>query len=95
MTFDEWVEKYKPIKNECGEIAMLETYGKEYEFVKAQNPLNVWTFCDGGEGGYILNGFNFVNRIGYYVTEIPFDNAKDYIFVNVEDEESDEEDEEE
>jgi len=91
MTFDEWVEKYKPIKDENGEVVAFETYGEDEEFVKTQNPLAVWTLEDAGDGPFIINERHFVNRILYYVTEFPF-GEDDTIIVFVE--ESDEEEEE-
>jgi hypothetical protein len=58
---------------------MFETYGKELEFVKAQDPNRIWTYCDGDNSGtYIFQGMRIVNRIGYFVTTVPFDGSKDY-----------------
>jgi hypothetical protein len=77
MTEDEWFDTYKPIKNHLDTNAsfnshMFETYGDEVEFVKTQSPANIWMFGDGDDGGlYIWNGWGFVNRIGYFVTEVP------------------------
>lgn len=73
MTYEEFVDTYKPIKNELtgyGELH-FETYGQEQDFVLAQDPKYVWTEVDGDGGTYIINGINFVNRIQYYVCEIP------------------------
>jgi hypothetical protein len=51
---------------------MFETYGDEVEFVKSQNPDCIWMYGDGDDGGsYIWNGWHIVNRIGYFVTEVP------------------------
>jgi len=51
---------------------MFETYGKEVEFVKKAHPSHIWTYGDGDDGGsYIWAGWSFVNRIGYFITEIP------------------------
>lgn len=75
MTFEEWQEKYKPIMNPFtgSKDGYFETGGEEFEFVRKQDPLTIWTDGDGDEGGtYLWNGFRFVNRIGYYITEIPF-----------------------
>jgi hypothetical protein len=77
LTFEEWVETYKPIINHIDTNAsfdglMFETYGDEVEFVNTQSPANIWMFGDGDDGGlYIWNGWGFVNRIGYFVTEVP------------------------
>lgn len=90
MTFDEWVEQFKPIKNRLGDVRMFETYGEDYEFVKVQNPLCIWTYGDAGEGSYIVEGWHYVNRIGYYITEIPFNKDETY-FIELEEEIEDEE----
>jgi hypothetical protein len=82
MSFDEWVKEYKPIYNHIDKNAsfqdesdnglMFETYGDEVEFVKSQSPDKIWMYGDGDDGGsYIWNGWHIVNRIGYFVTEVP------------------------
>lgn len=83
MTFDDWFEKYKPIANPTGESGltvddicyMYETYEPELAVVKewaARSPERVWTLVDDGEGNeYIVDGFHYVNRIGYFITEVP------------------------
>ena len=95
MDYDKWVKNYKPIYNhidknasfqdETGQGYMFETYGDEVEFVKSQNPANIWTYGDGDDGGsYIWSGWGFVNRIGYFITENPFpDNTTIQIQVSV------------
>jgi hypothetical protein len=86
MTFEEWLDKYKPIPNhldsnasfqdEDGEGIMFETYGDELEYVLSianSEPNRVWTYVDGDEGTWVTNGYRLVNRIGYFITEIPYD----------------------
>jgi hypothetical protein len=76
-TFEFWLEEFKPITNHIDDNAsfdgaMFETYGDEVEFVKKQDPRCIWTYGDGDDGGsYIWNGWHFVNRIGYFITEVP------------------------
>jgi hypothetical protein len=79
ISFDAWAEKYKPIKNtispypdEHAEFDMFETYGEELEFVKAQDPRNIWTYLDGDSSSLLVQGFSYVNRISYYICEVPF-----------------------
>ena len=95
MDFDTWVETYKPIYNhiddnasfqdETGQGMMFETYGEEVEFVKSQNPANIWMYGDGDDGeSHIWSGWGFVNRIGYFITEVPFDADTD-VQVNLND----------
>ena len=77
MDFDEWFDTYKPIPNNIDTNAsfdghMFETYGDEVEFVKKVDPAYIWTYGDGDDGGsYVWNGWHFVNRIGYFITEVP------------------------
>jgi hypothetical protein len=81
MDFDEWLTTYKPITNHIDPNAsfdngeggiMFETYGDEVEFVKSQSPENIWMYGDGDDGGsYIWSGWGFVNRLGYFITEVP------------------------
>jgi hypothetical protein len=82
QTFESWLEEFKPITNhldpnasfqdESGKGIMFETYGDEVEFVKKQDPRCIWTYGDGDDGGgYIWNGWHFINRLGYFITEIP------------------------
>ena len=81
LTFDEWCEQYKPIVNHLDDNAsfdngdggiMFETYGDEVAFVKSQSPANIWMYGSGDDGGtYVWNGWGFVNRLGYFITEVP------------------------
>ena len=78
MDYDEWVQTFKPITNHLDKNAsfdgmMFETYGEEVEFVKIQSPANIWMYGDGDDGGsFIWSGWGFVNRLGYFITEVPF-----------------------
>jgi hypothetical protein len=80
--WSEWENKFKPIKNHFRdpqhEEIIFETYGEEMEFLKTQDYRNVWTWVQGDYCDLIVNGFAFVNRIGYYVCEVPWDETKDY-----------------
>jgi hypothetical protein len=77
MDFDEWCATYKPIPNNIVEDSsfdgtMFETYGAEVEFVKKADPAYIWMYGDGDDGGtYLWNGWHIVNRIGYFITEVP------------------------
>ena len=91
MDFDEFCDTYKPIINHIDTNAsfdngyggiMFETYGDEVEFVRDHvflHPNTVWTYCDGDDGGtYICDGMHMVNRIGYFVTTVPYDDKQYY-----------------
>jgi hypothetical protein len=93
MTFDEWVDTYKPIVNHIDTNAsfdngygglMFETYGEEVDFVKEQPENRIWMYGDGDDGGgYLWSGWGFVNRIGYFITEVPFpDNTTIQVLVS-------------
>ena len=77
MDFDDWCDAYKPIKNHIDTNAsfngeMFETYGDEVAFVKEQPEDRIWMYGDGDDGGsYIWSGWGFVNRLGYFITEVP------------------------
>jgi hypothetical protein len=77
MDFDEWCATYKPIPNNIVEDSsfdgtMFETYGDEVAFVKKADPAYIWMYGDGDDGGtYLWNGWHIVNRIGYFITEVP------------------------
>ncbi len=89
LTEEEWFDTFKPIPNHIDDNAsfqtedgvgyMFETYDKELAFVVSQEPNRIWTYCDGDNSGtYIFQGMRIVNRIGYFVTAVPFDGSKDY-----------------
>ena len=90
MTEDEWYETYKPIKNGIDSTSswndhMFETYGDDVDFVNNQPYENIWTWVSGDDGGtYLVSGRYYINRIGYFVTEVPFpDNTTIQIQVGV------------
>ncbi len=58
---------------------MFESYGDEFEFVKAQDSNRIWTYSDGDNGGtYISDGYHVVNRIGYFITSVLYDDKPYY-----------------
>lgn len=80
--YDRWVDTFKPTPNpRCAsgtcDGCMFETFGSDLEHVKdvlAKDPSRVWTLIEGDNGEwYISQGFHLVNRVGYLVTEKPFD----------------------
>jgi hypothetical protein len=84
MTFEEWLSKYKPINNhldsnasfqdEAGNGIMFETFGMDLEYVLSianTEPQRVWTYMDGDTGTFVGDGYHLVNRIGYFITEVP------------------------
>ena len=78
MDYDTWLETYRPILNHIDTNAsfdgmLFETYGDEVDFVKEQDVHHIWMYGDGDDGGtYVWSGWGFVNRIGYFITQVPW-----------------------
>lgn len=81
ITLDEFFQKHKPVKNPLVDNApddntRFETYGEELEFIlKEENSgsKKVWTVLDVDGREYITTGYHLVNRMGYYITEVPYE----------------------
>ena len=102
---DKFYKKYKPIYNhienpeylegqtkgnESGYPMYFETYGKDLEYVKKQNPDLIWTMIEGDEGMYIAQGFHLVNRWVYLIASKLFkdgdkDQYVDQVYSDIED----------
>lgn len=94
-SFDAWEEKYKPIPNTINpnDSNTFETFGTDLEFLKTQEVHHIWTEIQGDDGNlYIVNGIHWVNRLVYYVTEIPWEEGDEIEILSCEfeDEEDDE-----
>lgn len=98
IEFEEFEERYKPRFNHfeakdnpsndpssCCAVngLMYESYGRDWNYVKSQDPNKVWTviMCDDDdqtdpEDQYwtIAKGFHIVNRMGYIITNQPWTN---------------------
>lgn len=89
ITLDEFIEKYEPIDNPYQKEApfegkMFETYGKELEEVENYGDKYIWTVIDGDyETEWIIPGFHRVNREGYFITLVPWED--DILEVNLND----------
>ena len=81
MTEDDFLS-YEPIKNpfyrgwpspfECTLAeCMFQPEGEELEFVEGYDPTNIWTMIEEDGVLTLSSGKLTVNRIGYFVTEIP------------------------
>jgi hypothetical protein len=88
-TVEEWEKMFRPITNTIdddpswqdldGNGIMFFTSGDGHDFVCRHNlTRQVWTWVDGTDGTYIVNGYSFANRIGYFVTEVPYDSDDDW-----------------
>ncbi len=81
ITYDEWQETYKPIEDKWGNPRMFETYGEELDIVANTNSNKVWTFVDGGDYSGYSADVHFVNRLGYYICQVPF--VDDNLYVDI------------
>lgn len=83
INYEQFIEKYKPINNPNNVIAgfdglMFDTFGKDLDYVKSKgnHSLNVWTLVTADYGNeYIIPGYSIVNRMGYFITELPWDSS--------------------
>ena len=88
MTYEDFLDKYKPMKNNIDSNAafdgyMFETYGEELTMVHAQPDNNIWTIIEDDNDLYLVSGNHFVNRFGYFITLNPWENEN--IEINLED----------
>ena len=84
-----FVENFKPIPNKFSSDPnemLYETYGEEVEFVQNYDPKHVWTLVTGDMCDLIIAGYHYVNRLGYYITENPWDFDDDTVLLSVEEE---------
>lgn len=84
--WDEWAEKFKPEENhiKTSNELMFETYGEEYEYIKSLDPRYVWTHVQGDMCDLLVAGVAYVNRLCYYVTEVPWEDDMDTVLLSVE-----------
>jgi hypothetical protein len=81
MSFDKWVETFKPITNTATPDApfdgcMFETFGSDLVDVLIyangkHSHLRVWSLVEGDAGQYVVDGYHRVNRLGYFITAVP------------------------
>ena len=65
MRYSEWEREYRP-------SPPLETYGADHATVMATDCNHVWAEVENDGHICILSGFHFVNRLRYFVTEVPY-----------------------
>lgn len=73
--YDRWFDTFKPVTNHLDtsagyDGAMFETYGAELEHVRQQPTNKVWTLVEAEGHLYVVEGLHFVNRVGYFITEV-------------------------
>ena len=88
INFEEFVEQYKPVRNSNAEFSaydghMFETYGNDIARVKETLNEKVWTLIDGeDETSWVIPGFHFVNRFGYFITKVPWETEEIEVNLN-------------
>lgn len=84
LTWEEFEERFKPIPNPyVADTFMYETYGEELEKVRSYPNSQIWTYTDVDFGSGIYNGYHFVNRIGYFITEVPWEEEGEDVYYEV------------
>jgi transposase len=84
--WDTFEKRYKPVKNKFrndGEYG-FETYGEELEYIQEADPNYVWTWVQGDMSDIIVPGKQYVNRLAYYVCEVPWTDEDEYVLLSVE-----------
>ena len=91
ITFTQFEEKYKPVVNHLDKYAgpnnvsrMFETYGPEVKYVQSRHEKYVWTWVDGDACSLLLAGYHYVNRLGYYVCEEPWETGNEQVLLSAE-----------
>lgn len=84
-------EKYKPQYNHINGSRdeynhSFETYGAELDYVREQDSNRIWTRVQADFSDIIVAGYHYVNRLEYYVTEVPWTNEDEYVLLSVEEE---------
>ena len=72
-TFTEFFRPYRPSKtrHEIWGGLGLESYGKDWETIRAMPTTHVWTVMDSDVGPWIVPGIHSVNRICFLLTKKP------------------------
>ena len=78
LTYEEWLDTYKPICDIDGNPIMYETYGEDLDIVVDTPENRIWTWVDRGEYSGLSSGLHRVNRLHYYICTVPFDMDKMY-----------------
>lgn len=87
MNYGQWIKKYKPIKNDVTPSAsfagyMFETCDQDRDRVFKEPNSKIWTLVDDeGDKLLLIPGKHFINRLGYFITEIPWENEVEYVSV--------------
>ena len=86
---DQWEREYRPLTNHIDNNAsfnntMFETYGDELAFVLSQPHEKIWTYIESDGNLYVIAGYHFVNRLGYFITEKEWESEA--LFITIQEE---------
>jgi hypothetical protein len=86
--WSEWCDTFNPKKNHLSKFDELlyETYGEELEYVQSVDPKYVWTYVSGDGCDLLVAGYSYVNRLGYHICEVPWEDDMDTCLLSVENE---------
>ena len=78
--FDEFFEKYKPIRNYDDRFTNCEIDGASYTWdthedwamVSIADERHVWTLIETDKGEFIIQGRHFVDRLAYFICEVAY-----------------------
>lgn len=86
ITYQEWLDTYKPIKNPSdphNELLYFDWTNKDDVAILNKTDVhNIWTSTDGDGIFGISNGYRRINRMAYYITEVPWV-GDEYIFIKL------------
>jgi hypothetical protein len=90
LSYEEWVKRFKPIRNDLNPQGsyngyMFETFGKELDavvkYLNDNKRFQIWTLIAEDDHLWIANSYHFVNRVGYFITEVPYEDSGETIEV--------------
>lgn len=82
MTFRKWWDTYRPkrhrLRSKSFEHCLYDAWDEREKHrafdAYTANPKSVWTFMEMDGRLYIVAGYALVNRLGYFVCSVPFEN---------------------
>lgn len=103
MTWEEFEEKYKPIQNHITKREefngwLFESYDADLEYIQGlevnhlfMGDNNIWTIMSSDEYKVMIgNGYRHVNRMGYVITEVPWNDGESIDVLDEDDKEENE-----
>ena len=80
ISMEEWENDYCPVRNGNEDDPfngfMFETYGADMLLVNSMDENRVWTAVDSDGKIFIIPGLHKVNRVGYFITKLTFEDKK-------------------